>query len=168
MHDCDFSWRLFWQGTKLNLEATVASLPLDGEFLVLITFTRKNQKTQAVNSSPRTQAVQVPHRGEFQNCNLQSLPADATASQGISHENWLNGHTSSRETGLHTEFRSGNTHTRASEETWRAVAADLASFNTSPPVDPTVSRDGNAFSSLVKASIICCLCELLSSLSSST
>lgn len=110
------------QGTKLNVEATIASLfPLDGEFLVLISFTKKNQKKTLQG---------------LQNGTLESPPTDALPAQDISHENWLNSH------GVET-----NTHTHASEETWRAVAADLASFNASPPppapVDPAVLQDGN-------------------------
>jgi len=141
---CDLA-TVLGQGTKLNVEATVASLvPLDGEFLVLITFTKKNlKKTQ--------QAVQGSQNGN----NLQSLPADAVPSQGVSHEDWLTGHTQPRVEiqpceGIEDSRSRNTTHTSASEETWRAVAADLASFSASPPVDPTVLLDGNAFSSLQK------------------
>ena len=126
------------------MDATVASLSLDGEFLVLITFTKKNQKIQAVNRSPITRsdsAAQVLDPGGLQNGDNRTLPADALPSQGdISHEKWSNGHRVEAES---REDGSGNTHIRASEETWRAVAADLASFNTCPPEDSTVLRDGN-------------------------
>lgn len=126
------------------MDAAVASLSLDGEFLVLISFTKKNQKTQAVNRSPVTQsnsAAEVPDHGGLQNGSVLPLPADALPSQGISHENWLRSHRVEAE--RREDDGSGTTHTRASEETWRAVAADLASFNACPPEDPIVLRDEN-------------------------
>lgn len=93
------------------MEATVASFsPLNGEFLVLITFTKKNQK-----KTPQTVHNDTTH---------ESLP-----SEGTSHANWLNAHAQPGE------------HGSASEETWRAVAADLASFNTLPP--PCLDPAGN-------------------------
>jgi hypothetical protein len=127
----------FWQGTKLNVNATIASLSLNGEFLVLITFAKKNQK--AVNRSPTTQASSVAAQGsdhgELQNGSVRTPPGDALPSHG----DGLDSHAPSR---AEVENGSGDTHTRASEETWRAVAADLASFNACPPEDPTVVRDG--------------------------
>ncbi|KAG0570699.1 hypothetical protein KC19_6G181500 [Ceratodon purpureus] len=137
-------FHLFLRGTKLTVDATVASLSLDGEFLVLITFTKKNQKIQTVNRSPTSQpnsAAQVPDHGGLQSGDVSTLPAGAPPSQGISHEDWLNGHAPSRVEAEPREDGSGNTHTRASEETWSAVAADLASFNTCLPEDPAVLRD---------------------------
>lgn len=110
------------QGTKLNVEATVASFsPLNGEFLVLITFTKKNQKKTA-----------------------QTLHNDSLPSEGISHANWVNAHA---QPGVEKEPGS------ASEETWRAVAADLASFNTLPP--PSLDPPGNPSFSLPPEAQVC-------------
>uniref|UniRef100_A0A7I4DT40 Uncharacterized protein n=1 Tax=Physcomitrium patens TaxID=3218 RepID=A0A7I4DT40_PHYPA len=132
-------FHLFHRGVKLNVDATVASLSLGGEFIVLITFTKKNQKTQAGLQSSNTQlssGVQAPCCGGLQNGEIRSLSDESSALPGISHGDWLNGHALSN-----AAAEPRNIHSRASDETWLAVAADLASFHTSPPKDPTHARD---------------------------
>lgn len=156
-----FDWIFVVQGVKLDAAAQVATLSLEGEFLVLIPFTRKKQKTQT-SRSPVVQptiSLQTPDTGRVQNglfetagvCveSLEAVPTPRT------YKDWMTCHGQSN---ARTDIRAessppGRENTgsdcqsskNASEDIWVAIAADLASIHSSA-VDDKINLSNGTYS----------------------